>query len=145
VDRWCDWPVFVSRSPLVLPDTALTKAGQRLDLLREDGLLRNGRLLGDAVRMSRARGLPSDGDVRGALGHGLGAARAREAEGRDAAEQGRVVRVLDHPARMQRTQGVRTFLDKSCASSLTPQTDFPDDTGHRFPDGHATLSLVLAE
>jgi hypothetical protein len=135
----------MSRNPLVLPDTSLAKARQRLDLLRKGGLRRRGNLLGDAIRMSRAWGLPADGNIRSALGHGFSAARARKAEGCDAAEQGGVVRVLDHPARMQRTQGMRTLLDKFCASSLTPQTDFPDDTGHCFPDGHATLSLVLAE
>jgi len=89
--------------------------------------------------------LAADGPIRATVDHGFGTARTGQTKGRDTVLQRGVVSVLDHPGRMQRTGDVRTFPDQLGASSLTPQTDFPDDTGHCFPGGHAIFSFVLAE
>jgi membrane-associated PAP2 superfamily phosphatase len=95
--------------------------------------------------MSRTWRLRANGNVRAAIRHRLGTARAGQAKGRDAILQSGILSVLDHPARMQRAQDMLALPDKFRASTLTAQTDFPDHTGHCVPGGHAPLSLVLAE
>lgn len=100
-------------------------------------MLRRRLRLGHAERMRRARRLGADGNIRAAVGHRFRTACTGQTKRHDALLERCVLAFLDQSARMQRTKHVLALSDKFGASSLTPQTNFPDHTGHEVPGGHA--------